>query len=174
MRADGVDRRERGRARPRDQEHASDGLDERGAVHVGQRGSGGGDPVLLDPRTGRPGRGASSVRCRSATSATRRRCRRRRASRVWRRRPTWQAPAQNWRRETSVFVSDIGDPREGEVSVGVRQYQGHAQTTSFFESAAGVGRADHKLRRATGDFVNRCDGQVRALTRRAGLSRRPR
>ena len=41
--ADRVDRRERVRARPRDQEQAGRGLDEHGAAHVAQRGPGNGD-----------------------------------------------------------------------------------------------------------------------------------
>jgi len=40
VRADRVDRGKRGRACSRDQEHAGDGLDDCGTVHVGQRRSG--------------------------------------------------------------------------------------------------------------------------------------
>jgi hypothetical protein len=42
----------------------------------------------------------------------------------------WQAPAQNRRRETGAFVSDIVDAREGRPEPG-GQYQGHAQTARF-------------------------------------------
>ena len=87
-----------------------------------------------------------------------RRRRRRTASRVWRRRPTWQAPAQNRRRETDVFVSDIAlilVRAAGAARGPGGQYRGHAQMTRFF----GISRpwripADHRLGRRTGDFVS--------------------
>ncbi|MGH9347791.1 MAG: hypothetical protein ACRD26_11055 [Vicinamibacterales bacterium] len=44
---------------------------------------------------------------------------------------TWQAPAQNRRRETGAFVSDIAIFVRGRPVPG-GQYQGHSQTTRFF------------------------------------------
>jgi hypothetical protein len=44
---------------------------------------------------------------------------------------TWQAPAQNWRRETGAFESDTVIPWGGSRQVA-GQYQGHSQTNRVF------------------------------------------
>jgi hypothetical protein len=43
----------------------------------------------------------------------------------------WHAPAQNWRRESGAFVSDIVMYERG-VAVASGQFQGHAQTAQIF------------------------------------------
>ena len=59
---------------------------------------------------------------------------------------TWHAPAQNRRRETGTFVSDIAIFVRGR-SVLVGQYQGPARTARFFLNQQYLARSrDHKLR----------------------------
>ena len=147
--ADRVDRRERARARPRDQEHAGRGLDERGAAHVGQRGPGDGDlhsgarePAGQDAERRGHRRSATSVTCpppqaeNSVASVAPE--------------ATWQAPAQNRRRETGAFVSDIAVilVRAASAARAGRQYRGHSQTTRFSSiSSRWRVPADHQLGR---------------------------
>ena len=55
---------------------------------------------------------------------------------------TWQAPAQNWRRETGAFVSDIGFVMRGVAGCRSGNIKATPQTARFFLNQQRLARSD--------------------------------